>query len=246
MYDFSEDVAIVTGGTKGIGGETTKILAEHGATVVAFYHSDHDAAAEIESELADSDGTVDTWQVDVRDREAVDDAFEAVEEEYGTPTKLVNSAGIMRNTFLIRMDEDDWDDVIDTNLKGMYHCMKAAAKPMMLGDGGSIVNIGSVAGLSGWSGQVNYAASKGGVMAATRSAAEELGSRDVRINAVAPGLIDTQLKEGVSDVEKYIDQTTFGRLGEPREAAEVIVFVLSDRASYMHGSVVRVDGGMLA
>lgn len=251
--DLSDEVALVTGGTSGIGRATARLLAARGATVVANYHADETAANETDDELASLRGETAVRRFDVGDYDAVADAVDAVESEHGQITTLVNNAGIMRNGLLLRMDPADWQEVIDTNLTGTFNCTRAVVRSMVLGEGGSVVCVGSVAGQRGWPGQANYAASKAGIVGFVQSVSREVSDRDVRINAVAPGYARTDLYEDLADdlladgedlpAEEGIPQ---GRVADPEEIAEAICFLASDRASYVTGEVLRVDGGLLA
>lgn len=249
---MSDDVALVTGGTKGIGRATARLLATRGATVVANYHEDEAAAEATADALSTLPGETALRQFDVADYDAVADAVDGIESTFGQVTTLVNNAGIMRNALLLRMDPDQWQDVIGTNLTGTFNCTRAVVRSMLLGDGGSVVCVGSVAGQRGWSGQANYAASKAGIVGFVRSVAREVGDRDVRINAVAPGYTRTdlyeELAEDLAGDERVPDAEGIpqDRVADPEEIAEAICFLASDRAAYVSGEVLRVDGGLLA
>lgn len=248
MSEFADDVAVVTGGTRGIGRAVAERLADGGATVVATYAHDDRAAAETERALRDRDGTCAVRRCDVRDFDAVSASFEALRDEFGTPSVLVNNAGVMRNALLVRMDPEAWHEVLDTNLTGTFHCTREAARLMLrAGDGGRIVNVSSVAARRGWVGQANYAASKAGVLGLTRAAARELGGRSIRVNAVCPGYTDTDLyRENLADADDPLpDSVPAARVADPREVAEAIRFLASEASSYVNGAVLRVDGGLL-
>lgn len=245
--DMSDEVAVVTGGTRGIGRSVCRQLARRGATVVATYNSDDEAARETADELAEYDAETAVRQFDVGNYDAVADAFDGIEDEFGQVTILVNNAGTYGNGLLMRMDPDEWEQVVRTNLTGTFNCTKQVARSMVLGDGGSIVNVSSIGGLRGWAGQSGYAASKAGIIGFTQSVARELGERDIRVNAVAPGYTDTSLLEPMDSTditdEEDIPQD---RIGDADEIAECITFLASDRASYVNGEVIRADGGLLA
>jgi len=244
---FEGDVAVVTGGTRGIGRAVAEHLAERGATTVATYHEDEEAATAAAEALEAYEPETAVEQFDVADFDAVAAAFESVTERFGRPTVLVNNAGRMDNGLLVRMDPEQWQSVLDTNLTGTFNCTREAAKRMLRGDGGRIVNVASVAAERGWAGQANYAASKAGIVGFTRAVARELGGKDVRVNAVAPGYVATDMAAQVEDPEAVVEEgAPAGRLGDPSEIASVVGYLLSEEASYVSGEVVRVDGGLLA
>ncbi|MBX0288651.1 SDR family NAD(P)-dependent oxidoreductase [Haloarcula salinisoli] len=247
---MSDEVVIVTGGTRGIGRATAEAFAERQATVIATYYSDEEAATDTEAALADiaDHDDVDTWQFDVGDYEAVSDAIGEIASEYGQPTVLVNNAGIMSNNLLIRMDPDEWEQVLRTNVTGTFNCTRSVARQMLRGDGGAIVNVASVAAQQGWAGQSNYAASKAAIVGFTRSIASELGDKSIRVNAVAPGYTRTDLySDHLSETQEEIvaEETASGEPASPADIAEAILFLASDRASYVHGEVLRVDDGLV-
>ena len=236
-------VAIVTGASRGIGAAIVKKLADEGAKVVA-------CARSIES----CDGAALCLKVDVSDAGQVDGCVKAALEKFGHVDILVNNAGITKDGLLMRMSDDDWDKVIDINLKGTFLFTRAVARPMMKnkgGDGrsagGAIVNIASVVGITGNAGQANYTASKGGVIALTKTVAKELGSRQVLCNAVAPGFIRSQMTDVLpEDVKKqYADTIPLKRFGEVDDIANVVAWLASDAASYVTGQVIGVNGGMV-
>jgi len=245
---FEGDVAVVTGGTRGIGRAVAERLAAAGATTVATYHADEAAAGETRTALATYDAETGVERFDVADADAVEEAFDRVGERFGPPTVLVNNAGIMRNSLLIRMSPEEWSSVIETNLTGTFNCTRVAARAMLRGEGGRIVNVSSVAARRGWAGQSNYAASKAGIVGFTRSVARELGGKGIRVNAVCPGYADTDLYDDLAgDLEgDPADATPQSRPADPEEVADVIAYLASTDASYVTGEVVRVDGGLLA
>ena len=247
MSELTNDVAVVTGGTRGIGRAVVTELAEAGATTIATYAHDEDAAATTAELLDEYEQPCGVKRFDVRDFEAVTAAFSDIQESYGPPSILVNNAGVMRNSLLVRMDLDEWHDVIDTNLTGTFYCMRAAVRAMLREREGRIVNVGSVAADRGWAGQANYAASKAGVVGLTKSAARELGDRSIRVNAVCPGYVDTDLfRSELDGTEGSItDRIPQERVADPDEIAAAVRFLVSPDSSYVTGEVLRVDGGLL-
>lgn len=239
--------AIVTGGSRGIGRAICIALAKEGANVVTCYAK---GAAEAEATAAacrDYGVQALAIQADVSVRDDVERLFEEALKVTGTVEILVNNAGITRDGLLIRMSDEDFDRVMDANLKGTFYCMRAAAKLMMRKRYGRIVNISSVVGVSGNAGQVNYAASKAGIIGMTKSLAKELGSRNVTANAVAPGFITTDMTQGLSDAvkEQLQKEIPLVRMGQPEDVADAVIFLASDRAAYITGQVLHVDGGMV-
>ena len=229
--------ALVTGGSRGIGAAVARELARAGATVVVGYRSGGDEAEAIASEIGGR-----AVQADVSN---VDDAKRLVEEA-GEPDVLVNNAGITRDGVLARMSDDDWRSVLETNLSSVFYTCRAVSRGMMKRRGGSIVNLSSIVGLHGNWGQSNYAASKGGIVAFTKSLAQELGSRGVRANVVAPGYIKTQLTDAIPEEaqQQMLGLTPLGRFGEPEDVARAVRFLSSDDASFITGEVVVVGGGL--
>ena len=229
--------ALVTGGSRGIGAAVARELARAGATVVVGYRSGADEAEAIASEIGGR-----AVQADVSN---VDDAKRLVEEA-GDLDVLVNNAGITRDGVLARMTDDDWRSVLETNLSSVFYTCRAVSRGMMKRRGGSIVNLSSIVGLHGNWGQSNYAASKGGIVAFTKSLAQELGSRGVRANVVAPGYIKTQLTDAIPEEaqQQMLGLTPLGRFGEPEDVASAVRFLSSDDASFITGEVVVVGGGL--
>ncbi len=240
-------VAIVTGASRGIGRAIALDLAANGAKVVVNYHSSPAAAEEVVAEIRAQGAEAVAIQADVSDFTAAKGLIETAVQTYGQLDILVNNAGTTRDMLLPMMSEEDWDVVIDTNLKSVFNCCKAAVRPMIRRkQGGRIINVSSVVGLVGQGGQANYAASKAGIIGFTKSLAKELGARQITVNAVAPGFFPTALTAVLSDdmVQKAIAHTPLGRLGELPEVAYLVTFLASDRAAFITGEVIRVDGGI--
>lgn len=244
---FEDRVAIVTGGTRGIGKAIVLELARHGASVAFNYSKSADEAERLKAEVEDLGVKAYAAQCDVANTEASAEFVKAVSAEFGTVNFLVNNAGITRDQLILRMKEDDWDAVIDTNLKGAWNFSKAVLRPMMKNEnGGSILNIASISGVVGMLGQSNYSASKAGMIGLTKSLAKEIASRKITVNALALGLIETEMaSEMNADYrEKILAQIPLGRLGNVQEVAEIACFLLSPSADYITGQVIQPDGGL--
>ena len=237
MGKLDGKVAIVTGASPGIGAAIVRKLADEGAQVVA-------CARSIES----CEGAALCQKVDVSNSAEVDACVKTAVEKFGKVDILVNNAGITKDGLLMRMSDDDWSQVLDINLKGTFLFTRAVTRPMMKNreTGGSIVNISSVVGITGNAGQANYAASKGGIIALTKTVAKELGSRNIRCNAVAPGFIESKMTEGLPDEVKQSckDSTSLKRFGKPEDVANAVAWLCGDDASYVTGQVIGVNGGM--
>lgn len=238
--------AIVTGGGRGIGRAICVRLAKEGANIVTCYAHGAEAAQETVALCKEYGVQAVAVAADVSVKEDVDKLFEEALKVTGTIEILVNNAGITRDGLLIRMSDDDFNQVVDTNLRGAFYCMRAASKLMMKKRYGRIVTISSVVGLMGNAGQVNYSASKAGVIGMTKSLAKELGSRNVTANAVAPGFITTDMTATLSDAvkEEMAKSIPLARMGQPEDVANAVAFLVSDEASYITGHVLNVDGGM--
>jgi len=236
-------VALVTGATRGIGKAIAQELAEAGHTVVGTATSDAGADT-ISTHLAEWGGM--GIRLDVSDSEAVKTAVAMINERFGAPTILVNNAGITRDNLMMRMKDDEWADVIGTNLSPLFTVSKACLRGMTKARWGRIVNISSVVAQMGNAGQANYAASKAGAEGMSRAMAKELGSRAVTVNCVAPGFIDTDMTKVLTDDQRslMLGQIPLGRLGEPEEIAEVVAFLASDSGAYITGETIHVNGGM--
>ena len=239
--------AIVTGGSRGIGRAICVALAKEGANIVTCYAKGAAAAEETVAMCREYGVQAVAVQADVAVPGEVEALFAEALKITGTIEILVNNAGITRDGLLLRMSDDDFNQVIDTNLRGAFYCMRAASKLMMKKRYGRIVTISSVVGVSGNAGQVNYAASKAGVIGMTKSLAKELGSRNVTANAVAPGFITTDMTEGLPDAvkEQMAKEIPLSRMGRPEDVTDAVTFLVSDKASYITGQVLHVDGGMV-
>jgi len=240
-------VALVTGGSRGIGRAISLELAREGAKVVVNYAGSQGAAEEVVSAIKELGGEAIAVQGDVASFEDAEKMISATVEAFGGVDILVNNAGITRDNLLVRMKEDDWDAVINTNLKGVFNCTKAVAKPMMKARKGRIINITSVVGIIGNPGQANYVSAKAGVIGLTKSNAKELASRNITVNAIAPGYIETDMTDKLGDdvKSKLFEAIPLSRMGRPEDIANAVVYLASDKAAYITGQVLNVDGGMV-
>lgn len=239
--------ALVTGASKGIGRSIALKYAEQGANVAFTYLSSVEQGQALEAELAAKGIKAKGYRSDASDFAQAEKLINDVVAEFGTLDVLINNAGITQDTLLLRMSEEQWDRVINVNLKSCFNTVKAATKPMMKQKGGSIINMTSVVGLKGNAGQANYAASKAGIIGFTKSVALELGSRGIRSNAVAPGFIETEMTAVLDPktVQSWRDAIPLKRGGKPEDVAYACVFLGSDLSTYITGQVIQVDGGML-
>ena len=239
-------VAIVTGGGRGIGREVALRLGREGADVAISYRSNDAAAEEAADEVRAAGARCETFKGDVASREDVEALFKGVNEAFGRVDILVNNAGVTRDNLMMRMKEDEFDEVLRTNLKGTYLCTRTVLRPMVRARWGRIVNVSSVVGLVGNAGQANYAASKAGIIGFTKSVAREVAQRGITVNAVAPGYVETELTGSLSEEIKDAirGQVPMGRFGEPGEIAEVVAFLVGEGAGYVTGQTLAVDGGM--
>ncbi len=246
MAEFDGKVVLVTGGTRGIGRACAKAFAAQGARVAICGRSAEAADAAAQAIAGESGGEVRGFVADVGNPESVAALIRSIEEFLGPIDILVNNAGITRDGLLMRMKDEDWDAVIATNLSGAFYCCRAVARAMLKKRAGRIINLSSIIGLRGQAGQANYAAAKGGVIAFTKALAQELASRNVTVNAVAPGYIDTDMTGQLTDEQRtaVIDKVPLKRSGTADEVAAAVCFLASDAAGYITGSVLTIDGGL--
>lgn len=240
-------VAIVTGASRGIGRAVAVALAKQGAKVVINFAGNSSAASEVLTEITQTGGEAILYQADIADGDAVEAMVKAAMDKFGRIDILVNNAGITRDNLLMRMKEEEWDAVIDTNLKGIFLTTKAVARIMMKQRAGKIINMTSVVGVTGNAGQSNYAAAKAGVIGFTKSTAKELASRNITVNAIAPGFIATDMTHVLPEDLKtgLADKIPLGRMGDPEDIAQTVVFLASSAADYITGQTINVDGGMV-
>lgn len=238
-------IALVTGASRGIGKAIADMLGAQGAIIVGTATSEAGAAA-ISQRFADAGLKGEGMRLDVSDDASVEAVMKQISDTYGPVGILVNNAGITRDNLLMRMKNDEWDDVVNTNLSSVYRMSKACLRPMMKAKTGRIINIASVVGASGNAGQTNYAAAKAGMFGFTKSLAQEVGSRGITVNSVAPGMIDTDMTRELPDAQRatLLASIPLGRLGQPEEIASVVTFLASDAAAYVTGETIHVNGGM--
>lgn len=241
------EVALVTGASRGIGKAIALELSRQGAKVAVNFMGNKEKAEEVVEAIIAAGGEAVAVKADVASTQDVTEMVKLVEEKLGQITVLVNNAGITRDNLLIRLKEEDWDSVLDTNLKGVFNCTKSVIRGMMKQKKGKIINITSVVGLSGNAGQSNYAAAKSGVIGFTKSMALELASRGVQVNGVAPGFIDTDMTDKLSGEikEQILSRIPLQKLGKPEDVAGVVSFLASSQADYITGQIICVDGGMV-
>lgn len=246
MIESSSRVALVTGGSRGIGRAIALRLANSGHSVAVNFSSNSGAADEVVAQIEASGGVAVALQADVSQRDQVDSLFGSITDTLGPVAVLVNNAGITRDNLLLRMSDDDFDRVIETNLRSVYLCTKKALRGMLRARWGRVISIASVAGITGNPGQANYAASKAGMIGFSKSVAKEVGSRGITSNVVAPGFIRTDLTEDLDESvqEAAANSISLGRFGQPDEVAAAVEFLASDDGSYISGQVLAVDGGL--
>lgn len=239
-------VAVITGASRGIGKAVALRLAAEGAVTVINYNGSKERAEAVKAEIEAAGGKALIKQCNVADFDACEEMFKEITDELGRVDILVNNAGITKDGLLMKMSEEDYDAVLDTNLKGTFNCIRFVARQMIRQKGGRIINMSSVSGILGNAGQANYSASKAGVIGLTKSVARELASRGITVNAIAPGFINTEMTEVLSDKVKEgaVSQIPMGRFGDTDDIANTVVFLTSDSAGYITGQVIHVDGGM--
>jgi 3-oxoacyl-[acyl-carrier protein] reductase len=246
MSEFQGRTAIVTGGTRGIGLAIAKELASRGASLAFSFTKNRELADGLVAEIESAGGRALAFQGDVADAKAAEEMVRAVKSELGSVDYLVNNAGITRDKLIMTMSEEDWDAVLDTNLKGVFNVTKPAVSVMVRQRRGAILNIASVSGIVGMPGQTNYSASKAGLIGFTKALAKEVGRRSITVNALALGLIETDMTGDLADEykKKMVEQIPLGRYGTVDEVARIAVFLLSDDARYITGQVIQADGGL--
>ena len=246
MKNLEGKIAVVTGGGRGIGRAISLRLARDGAKVVVNYSRSADAAEQVVSEIAAAGGRALALQANVANAIEVENLFAVAREQFGRVDILVNNAGITKDKLILRMTEEDWDTVLDTNLKGAFLCTKAVAPGMVKQRGGIIINVGSVVGKVGGPGQANYSASKAGLVGLPKSLAKELGSRNIRVNGVAPGFVDSEMTGALKAEyrEAILKQIPLGCFGTGENVAGVVAFLCSEDAAYVHGEIISMDGGL--
>lgn len=247
MGKFTGKAAIVTGASRGIGREIALLLAQEGARVAVNYSGSKDKADEVVQMITAAGGEAFAIQADVSNADSVKAMVDQTLETFGSVDILVNNAGITRDNLLMRMKDDEWDDVININLKGVFLCTKGVTRQMMRQRSGKIVNVASIVGVSGNPGQANYVAAKAGVIGFTKTVAKELASRNINVNAVAPGFITTDMTDSLNEEVKsqMLTAIPLGKLGSPADVAKTVLFLLSDDAAYITGQTIHVDGGMV-
>ena len=243
---LKDKVALVTGASRGIGREIAQTLAAYGASVIVNYNGSKDRADEVVEMISAAGGKAIAVKADVAKAEEMARLFEEAQAAFGRIDILVNNAGITRDNLILKMSEEEYDTVLDTNLKGAFLCMKHAAKIMLRQKNGRIINISSISGIAGNAGQANYCAAKAGLIGLTKSLAKELGSRGITVNAVAPGFIETEMTEKLSEQVKegMLAQIPLKRAGSVKDIAEAVAFLASERAAYITGQTLSVNGGM--
>jgi 3-oxoacyl-[acyl-carrier protein] reductase len=244
---LKDEVAIVTGGTKGIGRAICLLFAEEGAKVIANFSKDVDAAEALKKEAKTGGLNIRLYKADVTQFDQVKEMIEEVFAEYGKIDIFVNNVGLVRDNFLMLMSDDDWNSLLHTNLTSLFNCCRAVIRKMIPQRRGKIINISSISGILGTSGQTNYAATKGGVISFTKALAREVGPFNIHVNAVAPGLIESDVvsKMPKEKVEAITKSSSLGRIGKPEEVAQVVLFLASEHSNYITGQTIIVDGGII-
>jgi len=244
---LEDKVTIVTGGTKGIGRATSLLLSREGAKVVANFSKDVVAAEKLMEEAKSNQLSIGLYKADVTQFDQVKEMVEETFSKYGKIDILVNNVGLVRDNFLMLMSDEDWDSLLRTNLTSLFYCCRAVIRKMIPQRRGKIINISSISGILGTSGQTNYAATKGGVISFTKALARELGPFNIQVNAVAPGLIESDVvsKMPKEKVEAIIKSSSLGRIGKPEEVAQAVLFLASEGSDYITGQTIVVDGGII-
>ena len=244
--DLGGKVALVTGGARGIGGACSLALARLGATVIINYYRSKDAAERVQEEIAGAGGQARTFQADVSKPDEVEAMFAFLRREYARLDILVNNAGIIRDRLLLSMKLDDWQSVQDVNVTGTFLCTRCAVEMMLRQHGGKIITIASASAVSGGRGQTNYAASKGALVSFTRASAVELGRKGIQINAVLPGIIETDMSKGIRERAgaALLEKIPVRRFGQPSEVASLVAFLASEESNYIIGQAISIDGGL--
>jgi 3-oxoacyl-[acyl-carrier protein] reductase len=244
---LKDQVAIVTGGTKGIGKAICLLFAEEGAEVIANYSKDVDAAEGLMEESKSKGLKISLFKADVTQFDQVKEMVEETFAQYGRIDILVNNVGLVRDNFLMLMSDDDWNSLLNANLTSLFNCCKTVIRKMIPQRTGKIINISSISGILGTSGQTNYAATKGGMISFTKALARELGPFNIHVNAVAPGLIESDVisKMSKEKVEAITKSSSLGRIGKPEEVAQVVLFLASEHSNYITGQTIIVDGGII-
>ena len=246
MFKLSNKIAVITGASQGIGKVIAEVLSSAGAHVICVARTENKIKA-LANEINKKSGTASYKPCDISDGEAFASLINDTVKEYGKLDILINNAGITKDALVMRMNEDQWDTVINTNLKGAFYGMKAAIRPMMKNRSGRIINITSIVGLTGNPGQANYAASKAGLIGMTKSIAKEVATRGITVNCIAPGWIGTDMTDELSDATKdqFLSRIPIGRIGAPEDIAHAALFLASDEANYITGQTITVDGGRI-
>jgi len=246
LINLKDKKVLITGSSRGIGAEIAKKMASLGAEVIINYAHSEERAKKVKAEIEADGGTAHLLQADVSNFDEAADLVKTAYKKMGGLNVLVNNAGITRDKLILRMKEEDWDQVLDINLKGVFNCTKNAVRYLLKADNAKLINISSVVGVNGNAGQANYSAAKAGIIGFTKTMAKELASKGVCSNAVAPGFIDTEMTDELNDEIKngIIDQVPLARFGQAEEVADLVSFLASDNANYINGEVIKIDGGM--